>query len=307
MALDLSNVLTKVKGHQWALADINWEAPGAELISDEQWPKLKAFMADLVWIEQVGARGFAALATKAKDPTLVELYRWFHAEEQRHANAELALMHRWGMLAKGELPEPNVNVRLAIEWLDRFSDRQSMIVLGTVIPMLEVALDGALLKFLTDEIRDPVCLEVFDKINNDESRHLAVDFHVLEQLGHGPAYRKLIEEVAGSVRPSLLVGALMYVPLLSKVRDNIVDMGLDESRLYAALTKFGALGDRSAGTRRSLTYQIVKRHGVVVSDRSHPYHRFGDLMVTLTSRFPTQLLLRSHPSWVDQLTYEPAA
>ncbi len=305
MALDLSNVLTKVKAHQWALVDIDWDAPGVELITDEQRPKLKAFMGDLVWIEQVGARGFAALANKTEDPTLAELYRWFHAEEQRHANAELALMHRWGMLAEGELPEPNINVRLAIEWLDRFSDRQSMIVLGTVIPMLEVALDGALLKFLTDEIRDPVCLEVFDKINNDESRHLAVDFHVLELLGRGPAYRKLIEEVASSVRPSLLLGALMYVPLLSKMRDNIVGMGLDERRLYASLTKFGALGDRSAGTRRSLTYQIVKRHGAVVSDRTHIYHHFGDLMVTLTSRIPGALV-RSHPSWIDELTYEPA-
>ena len=49
--------------------------------------------------------------------------------------------------------------------------------------MLEVALDGALVKFLLDEVADPLCHEVFDKINSDESRHLAVDFHVLELLG----------------------------------------------------------------------------------------------------------------------------
>jgi hypothetical protein len=34
--------------------------------------------------------------------------------------------------------------------------------------MLEVALDGALLKFLLDEVDDPVCHQVFEKINNDE-------------------------------------------------------------------------------------------------------------------------------------------
>ena len=60
------------------------------------------------------------------------------------------------MLDEGELPEPSVNIRLAIEWLDRYSDDMPLSVLGTVIPMLEVALDGALLKFLLDTVEDPV-------------------------------------------------------------------------------------------------------------------------------------------------------
>ena len=50
--------------------------------------------------------------------------------------------------------------------------------------MLEVALDGALLKFLLDEVHDPVCHQVFEKINNDESRHIAVDFDVLNMIGN---------------------------------------------------------------------------------------------------------------------------
>ena len=87
-----------------------------------------------MWIENVGARGFAAMAKKAPTPTLKSIYEHFHAEEQKHANAELALMRRWGMLggagsgASGpnatgdEIPSPNVNVQLVINWLDRHSD-----------------------------------------------------------------------------------------------------------------------------------------------------------------------------------------
>ncbi len=147
--LDMDAMLAKIKDRQWALADIDWTAPGADTITDEMRPKLKAFMADLCWIENIGARGFAALAKKAPTPTIAEIYRYFHAEEQRHANAELALMKRWGMLEDSdnpEMPEPNVNIRLAMDWLDRYADDMSLSVLGTVIPMLEVALDGALLK-----------------------------------------------------------------------------------------------------------------------------------------------------------------
>ena len=103
MTIDMQAMLAKIKDRQWALADIDWDAPGAETIRPEFRPKLKAFMADLCWIENIGARGFAALAKKAPDPTLAEIYRYFHAEEQRHANAELALMKRWGMLDDGEL------------------------------------------------------------------------------------------------------------------------------------------------------------------------------------------------------------
>ena len=45
MAIDMEMMLSKIKDRQWALADIDWAAPGAETIDDEFRPKLKAFMA----------------------------------------------------------------------------------------------------------------------------------------------------------------------------------------------------------------------------------------------------------------------
>ncbi|GAA1882210.1 ferritin-like domain-containing protein [Williamsia serinedens] len=305
MPIVLEDMLQTIKDRQWALADIDWDAPGAELITDGMKPKLKAFMADLVWIENVGARGFAALAKKAPDPTLAEIYRYFHAEEQKHANAELALMRRWGMLEDDEVPEPNINIRLAIEWLDRYSDSMSLSVLGTVIPMLEVALDGALLKFLLEEVEDPICHAAFKKINNDESRHLAVDFFALDMLGQARLRKLIIESVGAVASPAVLIGILMYIPLLNKMRDNIVDMGLKEERLYEAMRRFKKNGERGAGTRL-LTYQVVKTHAGWVIDRGHPYHLFADAMVTVTDKFPRRLL-KPQPSWSKELTYEPVA
>ena len=237
MAIDMDAMLAKIKDRQWALADIDWDAPGAELITDEQRPKLKAFMADLRWIENIGARGFAALAKKAPTPTIAEIYRYFHAEEQRHANAELALMKRWGMLDDGEMPEPNVNIRLAIDWLDRYADGMSLSILGTVIPMLEVALDGALLKFLLDEVDDPVCHQVFEKINNDESRHIAVDFEVLNMIGNAKVRELAIEFIGNIATPGLIIGAIMYAPLLNRIRNEIVDMGMEPELLYNAVER----------------------------------------------------------------------
>ena len=302
--MDFEQMLGKIKDKQWALADIDWDAPGAELITDEQRPKLKAFMADLCWIENVGARGFAALATKAPTPTIAEIYRYFHAEEQRHANAELALMRRWGMLDDEEIPEPSVNIRMAIEWLDTYGDDMPLSVLGTVIPMLEVALDGALLKFLLEEVHDPVCHQVFEKINNDESRHIAVDFEVLDLIGHASARKLAVDFVGNLASPGLIIGALMYVPLLNRMRNNIVEMGLQPEKLYAAMMRFEKLGSRGEYTHRVPLFQVIRHHAAMVVDPKHPYHLFANSMVALSERYP-RTLFRPIPTWFKELTFEP--
>jgi hypothetical protein len=307
MAIDLDNMLQKIKDRQWALADIDWDAPGAELIDAELHAKLKPFLSDLMWIENVGARGFAAMAKKAPTQTLKSIYEHFHAEEQKHANAELALMRRWGMLVDDEIPSPNVNVQLVINWLDKHSDDMSLSFLGTVIPMLEVALDGALIKFITDEVEDPVAQEVFKRINADESRHLAVDFEVMELLGHAGLRKRTIDFVGGWVKPTFLIGALSYVPLLNKMRDNIVAMGVDEERLYSAMKRYRAVGDRSEYVRRLPMFRVVSYHGAAVVNRGNvPYHLFADSMVKLTGRIPFGLVHRT-PTWSQELTYEPTA
>jgi hypothetical protein len=307
MAMDMDAMLAKIKDRQWALADIDWDAPGAETITDEFRPKLKQFMADLTWIENIGARGFSALATKAPTDTIAEIYRYFHAEEQRHANAELALMKRWGMLADGEVPEPNVNIRLAIEWLDRYSDDMPLSVLGTVIPMLEVALDGALLKFLLEEVHDPVCHQVFEKINNDESRHLAVDFEVLSMIGHGKARKLAVDFVGNVASPQLIMGMIMWLPLLNRMRNNIVGMGMDPQRLYTAMNRFQKLAERGdASAKRVPLYQVIKVHAGMVVNPTHPYHLIANPMVWLSDRVPSRLLPKV-PTWSRELTYEPVS
>lgn len=306
MAMDLDEMLQRIKDKQWALADIDWDAPGAELIEPELWAKLKPFMTDLMWIEKVGARGFAALARKAPTPTLKSIYEHFHAEEQKHANAELALMRRWGMLENDEVPPPSVNVQLVITWLDKFSDGMSLSILGTVIPMLEVALDGALIKFITDEVKDPVAQEVFKRINSDESRHLAVDFEVMDILGHADM-RKLVVDFVGSwMNPALIVGTLSYFPLLNKMRDNIVAMGVNEERLYQAMRRFQSVGERSAFARRVPMYRFISWHAKKVIDRTSKYHWLADSLVVVTGAIPMPLV-KYTPTWSDELTYEPVA
>jgi hypothetical protein len=306
MAFEYSDMLQTIKDRQWALADIDWDAPGAELITDEQRPSLKQFMADVVWIEHVGARAFAAMAPKAPFEALGEIYRYFHAEEQRHANAELALMHRWGMLEEGEKPMPNKNIRLVIEWLDRYAEALPLTVIGAAIPALETALDGALLKFLLDEVADPVCGQVFAKVNSDESRHLAVGFQVLNDLGASPMRVHAIQTAGALLDPRILTGGLLYVPLLTRMLLNLNAWGLSEDKLYNAVIRYSNVGDRSEHTRRVPGYHILKAHMSATIKHAQPLQFISQRLGTVIDYFPTQVLGKT-PSWTDELTYEPVA
>ena len=309
MQIDIEKMLAKVKASQWALADIDWDAPGRECVTEDPvlYPKLKAFMADLMWIEHVGARGFAAMAKKAPNDTLREMYIYFHAEEQRHANAEMALMRRWGMLDGDTLPEPNINIRLVVEWLDRCADDQPLVVLGSVIPMLEIVLDGSLCKFLLEKVQGPVCHAAFEKINGDEARHLGVDFHVLDMLGYGKPWQLGLRFAGQLMNLELIIGILAYLPLLNKMRDNLMELGLGEEKLAVALRKYRAIGGGTEQGRRNPWFQLISGHGHVVADRRHRfYHVPVDALVRLTGKVPARLLPRP-PSWVNELTWKSAA
>jgi hypothetical protein len=305
---DFDAMLQTIKDKQWSLADIDWDAPGAELVTDKVRAKMKPFMADLVWIEHVGARGFASLARKAPTPTIKRIYEYFHAEEQKHANAELALMKRWGMLDdEGNPPEPNINVKLAIKLLDDYGDTLPLTGLATLIPLLECALDGALVRFLLDEVHDPICHEVFRHINSDEARHITVDFQVLELIGAGPLHRLLIESVA-LLQPQVVLGLIVvFTPLINKMRDNIVAMGLPEQKLYNAVKRFSTIGSRGAHTVRIPAYHVLRGQALMIIDRTSLYHRLlADPMVKVTSFIPARALGRPQ-AWVDDLTHEPIA
>jgi len=262
--MNLDHMLDRIKDRQWALADFERDAPGADRITDEQFEGLKNFMTDLMWIEQIGARGFAGLARAADDPMLSEIHIYFHADEP------------------------------------------SLGALGTILPMLEVALDGALVKFLLDEVADPLCHQVFDKINADESRHLAVDFHVLELLGERHVPRTRRQAWAAALDPTLLSGAVIALPLFGRIGRNVTELGLDEERLFSSLARFNTLGDRSPVVWRNPNYRAIagQTRGLVDNGAGHRW--LTSAAIAASDHLPRRLV-RPTPIWIDQLTHEPAA
>ena len=82
--IDMDNMLAKIKDRQWALADIDWDAPGAETITDEMRPKLKAFIGWLGAAESSlkglapasASRGSKRNSGQWPDLTAISCWRW---------------------------------------------------------------------------------------------------------------------------------------------------------------------------------------------------------------------------------------
>ena len=79
-------------------------------------------------------------------------------------------------------------------------------------------------------------------------------------IGHAKARKLAIEFVGNVASPGLIIGALMYVPLLNRVRNEIAGMGMEPERLYNAMKRFKQLGERGERTWRVPAYQVLKRH-----------------------------------------------
>jgi hypothetical protein len=302
--LNLADTLATIKARQWMLSDIDWDAPGADLIRDDQRDDLKAFMSDLMWIEHVGARAFAGLALHAPTEELKEIYRYFHAEEQKHANAELALMKRWNLLEEGEIPLPGVMISHSLDTMDKMADTAPFEYQATIIPMLEVALDGALLKFLTDEVEDPLLKVVLNKINADESRHLAVGFHVMGMLSGARARRTalVLFKLAYSMRVVSLRSVIATLPIIGSMREELYAMGLDGDRLSVAMDRYRKAGERDPRLESNRYYKIVRGYSRLVMERHPVWSRVESAMIGYAHRIPRRKW-PTRPTWSHELTY----
>ena len=256
--MDLARMRRACEDFQWSVDDVDWDAPGhADRATAES---LRGFLSDVVWVEYVAEPIFTAMADNVTDPDLQAIYRSFSADERRHADAELELMVRWGLLRRGEMPSPNVNIRTLHRQLSKHSAAIHPSVLVAVIPMLELLLDGALIRFLMEASDDPVLHSAFARINRDESRHLAVDFYVLETdaqqystLGHA---RNIVSTVTN--RHILWALFFGFIPYLGRARLNLEAMGLDYANVRRMLRRYVDLGDDNPAIARNPCYRAVR-------------------------------------------------
>ena len=258
--MDLARMKAKCDRLQWSLDDIDWDGPGK--LPPEEAKRLEGFLGDVVWIEYIAQPIFQAMAKNVTDPVLRAIYESFAEDERRHAEAEMEVMHRWGLLKRGTMPSPNINIRVLFDQLSKHSHELHPSILSSIIPVLELVLDGALIRYLSEAVDDPVFHQAFDLINRDESRHLAIDYHVLAQCGSDASMGWHARNISTAVINPHILLALTFglMPLLARAWDNLEHMGMDLNLVKKMLRRYVDLGDSDKGVARNPCYRVVRRY-----------------------------------------------
>jgi hypothetical protein len=273
-------LLEKSHRLQWSVDELDFDCPGAERVTDQQLGELAPFMADLYWIERVAAVVFEAMRSREDDPTRRAIFASFAEDEARHAEAERRLMIRWGMLGRRQRPQPNPSVAKLLDVLERDAHRVHPSVFAAIIPMTELVLDGALVKFLTRVVDDPLCDQVFEHVNADEARHIAMDFYMLEHYGRShSALSNTMDLLRSVMRPEGLYALFFgYFPTLTRSRASLERLGIDIEDVTAAMRRYTDLGRRNPEIAKHPTYRLMAGYIDLLTGRD----RIGSALVRIS-------------------------
>ncbi len=194
--MDLDRMLDRCRRDQWDLGELDWTVP-----PPTDWPREKEeaivqYFTDMAAIERLAGALFLEQRRHATDPRLAEIFDTFVKDEIRHSHAAQRLADHYDV-HHHRLYQTNPRLRAFAPHFVHAVRFLSAELATIYITTGELILDIALLRSLDDYVADPMSAQVMARINQDESRHIAVDFHMIEHysalewreaLAPGPAW-----------------------------------------------------------------------------------------------------------------------
>jgi hypothetical protein len=178
VSVNLDKMLERCRREQWDVADFDWTAAPIPL-SPEREQEICSYYVNMSYIERLAGALFLALSKRVDDPTLAAIFETFHADELRHSHAAARLadyfdVHHYRVYT------PNVPMLRFIPSFVSLIESVHPAYATSFILTGELILDVALLRGLNAYVADPLSRGVVEKINQDESRHLAMDMHMTD-------------------------------------------------------------------------------------------------------------------------------
>ena len=179
MGLDLDRMLEKCRRDQWRIRDLDWSVKPKALSAEDEIAVVQYFT-DMAGIERLAAALFAEQRRRVEDPRLKEIFATFIVDEERHAQVAERLAAFYDVHHYRTYRMNDNLVRFRPYFIDAIRYLSAEIA-NAYITSGEILLDVALLRSLNDFVDDDMSHQAMDRINRDESRHIAVDFHMVEQ------------------------------------------------------------------------------------------------------------------------------
>jgi hypothetical protein len=176
--MDLARMLDKCVRDQWSIDDLDWSLPPPHLPRDKEEAVVQAFT-DMAGIELLAGALFKVQRDKTTDPTLKKIFSTFVADEKRHSAVASRLADHYNVHNYRDYKESPSLTSFRPHFL-ALVENTSPEIANAYITSGELILDVALLRSLDDYVADEMSHAAMHLINRDESRHIAVDFHMTE-------------------------------------------------------------------------------------------------------------------------------
>ncbi len=178
MGLDLQRMRDKCRRDQWNIDDLDWTVKPREMSREDEIAVVQYFT-NMAGIERLAGALFAEQRKRTDDPVLKEIFTTFVIDEERHARVAERLAAFYDVHHYQEYVINENLERFRPYFIDAIRYVSAEIA-NSYITSGEILLDVALLRSLDDFVDDDMSHQAMHLINRDESRHIAVDFHMVE-------------------------------------------------------------------------------------------------------------------------------
>jgi hypothetical protein len=176
--MNLESMLHKCRRDQWRVGDFDWTGTPRPMSRDDEIAIVQC-LTDMAGIERLAGELFETQRIRTNDPLLREIFATFVTDEIRHAHAAQMLADYYNVHHYRHYVQSPALQKFAPHFIAAVREAP-LEAANTFILGGELMLDIALLRSLNDYVDDEMMRRVMHLINRDESRHVAIDFHMVE-------------------------------------------------------------------------------------------------------------------------------
>ncbi|MBK8254727.1 MAG: hypothetical protein IPK82_18960 [Polyangiaceae bacterium] len=258
MPIDLDRMLESCRRDQWSVGDLDWSRRPREMSPQDEMRIVQLFT-DMAGIERLAGALFREQQRRVSDPRLMEIFGSFVKDEVRHSHAAQMLADFYDV---HHLKEYRQSASLSnftpvfVDAVQYLSDD----VANAYIVAGELILDIALLRSIDDFVDDDMSHAAMALINRDESRHIAIDYHMSEYYSSAAFAEKRATQPSMPTADKLR-GAVTFSKMLYYGQPFIADVFLTPmfhldprgKRLKDAFKRMQILGRKEETARRPFT------------------------------------------------------
>lgn len=185
--MDLERMLDKCRKGQWKVDQLDWSVTPRPMSRDEEITVVQYFT-DMAAIERLAKALFEEQRRRTRDPILQKIFSTFVADEERHAQAAQRLADHYDLHRYKQYSINPALLRFRPHFLHAIQFLSAEIA-NVYITAGELMLDVALLRSIDDMVDDDMSKQAMHLINRDESRHIAIDYYMVEYYA-SPAYQE---------------------------------------------------------------------------------------------------------------------